>query len=80
MPARAVPSALRLFERSHQPYVREGQRTEHPLLAADRPPGPVEVRRAVTTIDRAVNDYVTGARLEKLRLEPVTTFKHAGPN
>jgi hypothetical protein len=34
-----------------------------PLLAADRPPAPIEVRRALATLDRAVSDYVTNARL-----------------
>jgi hypothetical protein len=34
-----------------------------PLLAADHPPAPIQVRRALATLDRAVNDYVTNARL-----------------
>jgi predicted MarR family transcription regulator len=34
-----------------------------PLRTADRPPAPIELRRAVTTIDHAVEDYVTNARL-----------------
>lgn len=46
-------------------YTKLDRRLLHPLLAADRPPGPVEVRRALATIDQAVNDYVTGARLGK---------------
>jgi len=46
-------------------YTKLDRRLLHPLLAADRPPGPVEVRRALTTIDKAVKDYVTGARLGK---------------
>ena len=44
-------------------YTKLDRRLLHPLLASDRPPGPVEVRRALATIDKAVNDYVTGARL-----------------
>jgi hypothetical protein len=34
-----------------------------PLLAADRPPAPIEVRRALATLDRAVSNYLTNARL-----------------
>jgi hypothetical protein len=34
-----------------------------PLLEADKPPAPTEVRRALTTLQRAVNDNVRSARL-----------------
>jgi len=34
-----------------------------PLLDADKPPAPVELQRALATIDRALGDYVTTARL-----------------
>ena len=44
-------------------YTKLDRRLLHPLLAAERPPGPLEVRRALATIDRTVNDYVTNARL-----------------
>ena len=44
-------------------YTKLDRRLLHPLLAADRPPGPIEVQRALVTIDRAVADYVTKARL-----------------
>ena len=44
-------------------FTKLDRRLLHPLLAADRPPGPLEVRRALATIDRAVADYVTNARL-----------------
>ena len=44
-------------------FTKLDRRLLHPLLAADRPPGPVEVRRALATIDRAVADYVKGARV-----------------
>jgi hypothetical protein len=40
-----------------------GTRVLAPLPAADRPPAPIQVRRALATLDRAVNDYVTNARL-----------------
>ena len=44
-------------------YTKLDRRLLHPLLAADHLPAPVEVRRALTTLDRAVNDYVKAARL-----------------
>ena len=44
-------------------FTKLDRRLLHPLLGADRPPAPVEVRRALTTIDRAVATYVTNARL-----------------
>jgi hypothetical protein len=44
-------------------HTKLGARVLAPLLAADRPPAPIEVRRALATLDRAVNDYVTNARL-----------------
>jgi hypothetical protein len=44
-------------------YTKLGTRVLAPLLAADHPPAPIQVRRALATLDRAVNDYVTNARL-----------------
>jgi hypothetical protein len=44
-------------------YTKLGTRVLGPLLAADRPPAPIQVRRALATLDRAVNDYATNARL-----------------
>jgi len=44
-------------------YTKLDRRLLHPLLAAERPPGPLEVRRALATIDHAVADYIKGARL-----------------
>jgi hypothetical protein len=44
-------------------YTKLGARVLAPLLAADRPPAPIEVRRALATLDRAVSNYVTNARL-----------------
>lgn len=44
-------------------FTKLDRRLLHPLLGADRPPAPVAVRRALTTIDRAVATYVTNARL-----------------
>jgi hypothetical protein len=40
-----------------------GARVLAALLAADRLPAPIQVRRALATLDRVVNDYVTNARL-----------------
>jgi hypothetical protein len=34
-----------------------------PLLAADAPPAPVELRHALAAIDRHVHDYFNTARL-----------------
>jgi hypothetical protein len=44
-------------------YSKLAARVLGPLLAADRPPASIEVRRALATLDRAVSDYVTSARL-----------------
>ncbi len=46
-------------------YTKLDRRLLHPLLAGDRPPAPLDVRRALATLDRAVNDYVKQARLER---------------
>jgi len=45
-------------------YNKVHARILRPLLAApDQPPAPVELRRAITTIDRVIRDYITDARL-----------------
>ncbi len=44
-------------------FTKLDRRLLHPLLAADRPPAPPEVRRALTTIDHIIADYVANARL-----------------
>jgi hypothetical protein len=44
-------------------YTKLHRRLLHPLLEADRPPAPIEVRRALATIDRTIADYITNARL-----------------
>ena len=36
---------------------------DHLLAAPDRPPAPVELRHAITTIDRVVDRYLADARL-----------------
>jgi hypothetical protein len=45
-------------------YTKVHGRVLRPLVAAaDQPPAPIELRRALATVDRAVADYVTHARL-----------------
>lgn len=45
-------------------YDKVHARVLRPLLAAaDQPPAPIELRRALNTIDRIINDYTTNARL-----------------
>jgi hypothetical protein len=46
-------------------YTKLQRRLLAPLLAADHPPAPPELRHALTTIHHAVEDYVTNARLGK---------------
>jgi predicted MarR family transcription regulator len=44
-------------------YTKLHTRLLHPLLAADQPPAPLELRRALATISRVMDDYITNARL-----------------
>ncbi|MDA8282608.1 MAG: hypothetical protein M0Z42_04760 [Actinomycetota bacterium] len=44
-------------------YSKLGQRLLRPLLEADAPPARPEVRAALRTLERAVADYVTSARI-----------------
>jgi hypothetical protein len=44
-------------------YSKLQSRLLRPLLAADQPPAPLEVRRALTTLERAVESHITAARL-----------------
>jgi hypothetical protein len=44
-------------------YTKLQDRLLAPLLAADQPPAPIELRRALRTIDSAIDDYVTHARI-----------------
>jgi len=46
-------------------YTKVHDRLLRPLLAADKPPAPLELRRALTTIDRHVHAYTDQARLGK---------------
>lgn len=44
-------------------YTKLQNRLLGPLLEADKPPAPLEVRRALATLERGVGEYVKGARL-----------------
>jgi hypothetical protein len=44
-------------------YTKLHGRLLRPLLEGDQPPAPVELRRALGTIDNVLGDYITGARL-----------------
>jgi hypothetical protein len=44
-------------------YTKLHHRLLSPLLEADRPPASPEIRRALTTIEHSINDYITHARL-----------------
>lgn len=44
-------------------YTKVHNRLLEPLLDADQPPAPIEVRRALRVIDRTVEDYITRARI-----------------
>ena len=44
-------------------YTKLQARLLHPLLEADKPPAPIELRRALATIDHVLADYLTNARL-----------------
>jgi hypothetical protein len=44
-------------------YTKLHARLLHPLLEANQPPAPTEMRRALTTIERLLGDYMAHARL-----------------
>jgi len=44
-------------------YTKVHNRLLRPLLAADAPPAPLPVRQALRTLDRAVTDYLSQARM-----------------
>ncbi|MCA1782440.1 MAG: hypothetical protein ABR500_10080 [Dermatophilaceae bacterium] len=44
-------------------YVKVHDRLLRPLIAADQPPAPTELRDALRTIDRHVHGYIDTARL-----------------
>ena len=45
-------------------YTKVHRRLLGPLLEADHPPAPANLRRALATIDRTIGDYITNARLQ----------------
>ncbi len=44
-------------------YTKLHARLLRPLLDADQPPAPIELRQALATVERVLGDYVTNARL-----------------
>ena len=44
-------------------YTKVHNRLLRPMLAADKPPAPLEVRQALKVLDHAVTDYIDGARI-----------------
>jgi predicted MarR family transcription regulator len=44
-------------------YTKLENRLLRPLLDADKPPARLEIRNALATLERAVNDYIKQARL-----------------
>lgn len=44
-------------------YAKLHARLRRVLLDADQPPAPVELRRALATVERVLSDYITSARL-----------------
>jgi hypothetical protein len=44
-------------------YIKLHARLICPLLDADQPPAPIELRRALTTVESVFGDYVVNARL-----------------
>jgi hypothetical protein len=59
-------------------YSKPQNRLLRPLLEADKPPAPIDVRRAPDTLERAVNDHVHGARLAPAA-QLVTTSRVSAP-
>jgi hypothetical protein len=47
-------------------YTKVHDRLLRPLIAADAPPAPAELRRALRVVDRHLHDYVDHARLRKV--------------
>lgn len=44
-------------------YTKSSDRLPRPLLTADRPPAPLQLRRAFRTFELAVDDYIQEARI-----------------
>jgi predicted MarR family transcription regulator len=44
-------------------YTKLQNRLLRPLLEANKPPAKIEIRRALNTLETAVNEYVQAARL-----------------
>ncbi|MHB1571661.1 MAG: hypothetical protein ACYC0H_20995, partial [Solirubrobacteraceae bacterium] len=44
-------------------YTKLQNRLLRPLLDADKPPARIDIRRALATLEHAVNEYIQGSRL-----------------
>jgi hypothetical protein len=44
-------------------YTKVHNRLLRPLMAADQPPAPIEVRQALHVLDQAVTDYTDNTRI-----------------
>jgi len=47
-------------------YTKLQNRLLRPLLDADQPPAPIDIRRAISTLEHAITDYAHAARLQPL--------------
>jgi predicted MarR family transcription regulator len=61
-------------------YTKVHQRLLRPLLAADTPPAPPELRQALATIDHHVTGYITAARLGNAARNSRSTSKIRQPS
>jgi predicted MarR family transcription regulator len=61
-------------------YTKVHQRLLRPLLAADTPPAPPELRQALATIDHHVTGYITAARLGNAARNSRSTSKIHQPS
>ena len=57
-------------------YSKLHNRLVRPLLDADKPPAPIPARRALATLEHAVNDYVHNAASLHETCHNVTTPRH----
>jgi predicted MarR family transcription regulator len=56
-------------------YTKLQNRLLRPLLDADKPPARIDIRRALKTLEAAVNDYIANAPSRPRDLKLVTTSR-----